>query len=1247
MADRGDTHYHVPNLNRWFALSSILLLVTTVWMVIDDWNAPWKKYQREFRDLEVARAEEVLASPEYQAAAQEEERLRDELQRAMGKQEERKAEIRKLEEELVQVGARRFVATERAKKLKQELNFQVFLIEEHRIHHGDRSYRESDLRGLQIALTDAEGEKERAEIRTAEVEGRLAAMRSVVAEAEGRLKGATKDLELVRRRLARLRPERLSEKLADVIRDAPGLDFIDPNLKVRKVVLADLTNNLNFTTKQRIDMCHTCHMAIDREEYSGDVPQPFRAHPRLDLYLSAKSPHPMAEVGCTICHRGAGEALDFIRADHRPLSDPSLPMGGGQWAEWKEEHHWHKQHHWDWPMLTSDYVEASCVQCHKTSMELIAKDAPKVSEGYRLFERYGCYSCHKVDWFPTERRPGPTLANWKSKLTADWMASWVAHPRSFRPSTWMPQIFHLENFGADQVVVTSEHGRGRDILGQEWNDSAVASVVAFLEERVPERPLDPIPVEGDAQRGREVFRVAGCLACHNLAPYEGEEPKTRDLAHELSGENQKGPNLRGVATKINAEWLYHWVRDPHAYWDQTLMPNLRLSEQDAADVTAYLMQDPDGVFTDVPDDWKVEPARFDVEVLREQARWFYRRDGRDVVEARFRGEVPSHRWDDPKALLAAVGEKFVGHQGCYSCHEIPGMESVMPIGVELTSWGSKTVDKLDWGMVADLMAQKHGWSLMEREEYKGFREHWLEQKLDRPRSFDLEKVKNPLDRLRMPWFGFERSQIDAIATFVVGLVEDEVQRAKMVPTPAQVAMNHGMQAVRQKNCAACHVIGEGSLTFLREGEPVQVKAELLPLGGGEDPLPPSQHSLDDLRRAILAYEEEYGEEVEEVGFRLLRTEPGVGLVGQNVFVPLDEIVAVEPADGGDFVRLVTDYYIRGIELHDAQADDPEEALYAWNLGENGEVEDVDGQLRAYFEEAYPKIRWTFAPPVLLDEGHKLQREWFHAFLKDPEPLRRQMRVKMPTFRYAPGEAEAIADYFAHKSEKEWPTRYAKSLRYALGMKLKPSFQGPGLPWPEAATQAEGGEGLSVAELVELAARHPATASLRESTIEAIESGSAPDIAASFDKLLRLGELSGFRMNGPVDARSQWVRRRAPSHLAARAHLIAMGAALATKADAVNCYQCHWHAGEPPQQEGTPIAWAPDLVRARERLREDWVEEWLWNPGWIYPGTAMPANFTGDPPQFQNAYPDSTNSQQIQAVLDWLFNFDRTESLGRN
>jgi hypothetical protein len=37
---------------------------------------------------------------------------------------------------------------------------------------------------------------------------------------------------------------------------------------------------------------------------------------------------------------------------------------------------------------------------------------------------------------------------------------------------------------------------------------------------------------------------------------------------------------------------------------------------------------------------------------------------------------------------------------------------------------------------------------------------------------------------------------------------------------------------------------------------------------------------------------------------------------------------------------------------------------------------------------------------------------------------------------------------------------------------------------------------------------------------------------------------------------------------------------------------------------------------------------------------MPANFSADPPQYQDAYPKSSNEDQIRIVLDWLYNLDR-------
>lgn len=1232
MADRGDTHYFIPRLNRWFLWSSALLFVSLIWMIWDDFNAPWKEYQRRFNEIEVARAQAALESSEAKAALAEKARLEQERARVEAELQAKRDEIAAAEERLRQAMGIQFIRTERAKKLKQEYNWERFLVEEHVVEEGD-TQAAARLLDLERALSEAEGAKEAADRAVEEARASLDALRKEEAEIDKQIKAAVHGIELQQKKLENLAPTELSKKIANTIRnDIPGLDFIAPSIRVKKVVLDDLTFELNFTKKTRIDMCMTCHVAIDREGYDQEgLEQPFRSHPRLDLFLTAKSPHPMKDVGCTICHRGAGEALDFVRADHRPSSEE-------QEAEWKEKHHWHKQHHWDYPMLAADYVEASCVQCHKTSMELIGEAAPKVHDGFRLVERYGCYVCHKIDWYPVKRKPGPSLKRIAQKVTPEFIASWVSNPKAFRPTTWMPQIFYLENVPDNEEIVVSEYGAGVPILGRQWNDTAVAAVTAFLMDRSEKDPLPEIPVEGDAERGREVFRLVGCGACHNLAPYPGEEEDTRDPFFERKGTNEHGPNLRGVASKVTAEWLYAWIRNPADHWPDTRMPNLRLSEQDAADIVAYMTNDPDGIFTDVPEGWSAQAKPYDLTALQEQARWFFARLGRSTIADRLAGKDPAHPWNDPEKLLIEVGEKFVRHQGCYSCHEIEGLENEMPIGTELSTWGSKTVDKLDWGFIPEEFAKKHGWSLEKREEFKQYRENWLAQKLREPRSYDRYRVKNPLEKFRMPQFGFSEHEIEAITTFIVGLVEDEVEHARMEPTPGQLAMDQGARVVREKNCVACHVIEPGRVTFRdEEGTVHDVAAELLPLGDDADP--PVQRDLAALQEAIAGYEEAV-EELDEIGFRLLEPAPEVGHPSQTVFVPKDAILDIKPPKGGDFVSAVVSYYRGGIEMFDPEAEDPEDAYWYWNLGEEGEVEDVDGELRPYFDEEYPKLRWTFAPPVLIGEGHKLQPEWFYAFLKDPVPLRRQMRVRMPTFHFDEGEAEAVADYFRFKARREWPSLYAKTLRLALGTTPKGGFvpaEGE-LPWPQLNLMMESGQGISYEALAE-------RTGLSVTALREIEAGYPATIEAGFAKLKDFGDSVGFRMHGPVSDSFEVIERRAPSYFEAHRDTVLIGERLASKD--VNCFQCHWHGGAPPDQVDTPIAWAPDLFHAHERLREDWVRDWLWKPDLVYPGTAMPANFAADPPGYQQTYPGSTNAQQIQAVMDWLFNFDRFSALAPN
>ena len=60
MPESQERHYNILKLNRLFAISSIIF--TAVWLLVflDDYKRPWKKYQKEFRKLEIEKVRSDL-----------------------------------------------------------------------------------------------------------------------------------------------------------------------------------------------------------------------------------------------------------------------------------------------------------------------------------------------------------------------------------------------------------------------------------------------------------------------------------------------------------------------------------------------------------------------------------------------------------------------------------------------------------------------------------------------------------------------------------------------------------------------------------------------------------------------------------------------------------------------------------------------------------------------------------------------------------------------------------------------------------------------------------------------------------------------------------------------------------------------------------------------------------------------------------------------------------------------------------
>ena len=209
------------------------------------------------------------------------------------------------------------------------------------------------------------------------------------------------------------------------------------------------------------------------------------------------------------------------------------------------------------------------------------------------------------------KKIGPDLKEVREKLNRNWIPVWLHKPTDFRPNTKMPN-FRL-------------------------NDGQIKAISAYLWQTALTDPL-PKAQPGNAARGKELFETRGCLACHSIG--EGGDRIGGDFA----------ANLSRLGEKANYDYIVRWIKNPRvrtrpycAYEKKdigpedyakkglpyvfdfdhskcpndghelqveqmTVMPSLRLADDEVADIATYLLtqkkQDsssyPDASFMDDP-----------------------------------------------------------------------------------------------------------------------------------------------------------------------------------------------------------------------------------------------------------------------------------------------------------------------------------------------------------------------------------------------------------------------------------------------------------------------------------------------------------------------------------------------------------------------------------------------------------------------------------------------------------------------
>ncbi len=764
-----ESYYDPKKLDKIFAFVAIALLLSLIALFAKDYSRPWKDYQRQFHALEIEKARVKLDQLQLDLSNNEEhQRVLKDLKAAQVNLRQQSSQQEAINRQMRAAEIIQKIHTKESQFAKAQYGALKYRYEK-AVHEfsPDAAQLKSQWDALAANIENLRLSIESDDTSIKSANDALALLQKDVKELEKQRAGFAKKGEIIEHRLKKIDPMRMSaaNQLADMVRDLPFLELANPNYKIRQIVLKDIPEDVNFMRAQRVDRCTTCHLGIDNPDFVN-APQPLTAHPHPELFMSKNSPHPLDQFGCTTCHRGRGRGTDFISAAHTPQDEE-------QKTKWEKKYGWVELHHWDQPMLPASLTQAGCFKCHEN--QTVIKTAEKLNLGLHLIERGGCYNCHTIKKYQGWSKSGPNLEFIASKSTKEWAYHWIDDPKSIRPNTWMPSFFHQTN--------TS------DPLSMKRSQQEIHSIVEYLFANSKPFALDSAVPSGDAKKGKELAASLGCLACHNVGAQPGldegpqgrgghaEPVRTRD-----SLRREFGPSLVGLGSKTTLNWLYQWLKDPTKYHPDTRMPSLRLSDQEAADIAAYLIQDKSPIVD------KPIPV-VDDKVLDGIVLDFLKKSSM-VSESESKVKKMSRQ-----DKLVFAGKRLIREYGCYGCHQIPGFENEKPVGTELTEEGSKDVERLDFGFV----------------NIEHNKEAWFKQKLMNPRIFDQGRVLEPLDKAKMPNFDFTPQEAEVITTALMGFVKDRPSPSKMADQGVKAAfINEGAKTIRQLNCQACHIIdGEG------------------------------------------------------------------------------------------------------------------------------------------------------------------------------------------------------------------------------------------------------------------------------------------------------------------------------------------------------------------------------------------------------------------------------------------------------
>lgn len=481
------------------------------------------------------------------------------------------------------------------------------------------------------------------------------------------------------------------------------------------------------------------------------------------------------------------------------------------------------------------------------------------------------------------------------------------------------------------------------------------------------------PLQGTPQLnfGRTLLAREGCVHCHTIKLADGTKLTPTD----------DPPSLIHIADKTSREWIFAWIKNPQAYSTTATMPNFQLNDDDARDISAFLMTqsaplpaaqaEAGSVATDpvagaslygqsfcaschavqmangniVGGDLGPELTKIGTKAKRAWIKaWIQNPGNYDPGTA-----MPHYRFTDKELeiltgflsakqdtdLLANVhlaeatqvqiahGKQLVTEYGCASCHEISGVKKPENFAPELTRIGSKPTSQILF-----VAGMRH--TLPD----------YIAGKIRNPRVFS--------PGLKMPQYTLKPQQIDALTIALLSQTERaQTQSASLRIASAQRSdyqpAGKAGKLINDLRCFSCHTIN----------------------GRGGDMAPDLSWEGSSVKRAWLT---EFLGNPNTLRPALIRRMPKFNLTTDEINTLADYMMTVyqSPAVDRDSVD--------ESEFTAAQREEGRQLFYAKFACQSCHIIDASKDK-------------GYVGPALWSVGARLTPAWIYAYLKDPQGVR--------------------------------------------------------------------------------------------------------------------------------------------------------------------------------------------------------------------------------------------------------------------